>query len=135
MTERIRFERGVRQEYPSVRGRPRRRRGGNGFIYAADINVPFYGTRRVKIRFLGTSPVPKVSVDGPTDSPHRYGDGTLCFQHPRDPKANRWVFTDGLLDLLDTVVAHLFREAWWRETGEWLGPEAAHLPDHSKETA
>jgi hypothetical protein len=135
MAERFRFERGVRHVYPSVRGGPLGRRGGFGFIYSADLGVPFYGTRRVKIRFLGTSPVPKVFVDGPTDSPHRYSDGTLCFQHPADRQANRWVFADGLLDLLDTVVAHLFREAWWRETGEWLGPEAAHLPDRPKEDA
>jgi three-Cys-motif partner protein len=26
------------------------------------------------------------------------------------------------------VQAHLFREAWWREHDEWLGPEAPHAP-------
>jgi hypothetical protein len=29
---------------------------------------------------------------------------------------------------------HLFKEAYWRETGEWLGPEAPHRPN-SKEDA
>jgi len=36
------------------------------------------------------------------------------------------VLRDGLLCLLGMITAHLFREAWWRETGEWLGPTAAH---------
>jgi len=27
------------------------------------------------------------------------------------------------------VAAHLFEEAYWRETGEWLGDEAPHPPD------
>jgi hypothetical protein len=38
------------------------------------------------------------------------------------------VFADGLLVLLNYIQAHLFREAWWREKGEWLGPEAPHSP-------
>ena len=37
-------------------------------------------------------------------------------------------FHDGLLVLLNYIQAHLFREAWWREKGEWLGPEAPHGP-------
>jgi hypothetical protein len=41
------------------------------------------------------------------------------------------VFEDGLLMLINLIQAHLFKEAWWRETGgreggEWLGPEAPH---------
>jgi hypothetical protein len=39
----------------------------------------------------------------------------------------RWRFEHGLLDLLDAISAHLFREAWWREYHEWVG----HLPDTS----
>src|SRR2546422_7956217 len=30
--------------------------------------------------------------------------------------------------------AHLFREAWWRETDEWLGPEAPHAPAPKERT-
>lgn len=66
-------------------------------------------------------------ADGPT-SPHRYKDGGLCIWHPSDAVEYRWVFEDGLLQLLGHIAAHLFREAWWRETGEWLGPEAPHGP-------
>jgi hypothetical protein len=46
--------------------------------------------------------------------------------YPDDPKENRWVFEDGLLALLGHISAHLFREAWWRETGKWPGPESGH---------
>jgi hypothetical protein len=38
------------------------------------------------------------------------------------------VFEDGLLALLNHIQAHLFREAWWREHGVWLGPQAPHGP-------
>lgn len=33
---------------------------------------------------------------------------------------------DGLLALIDHARVHLFKEAYWRETGFWPGPEAAH---------
>ena len=46
--------------------------------------------------------------------------------YPHDPIDRRWVFEDGLLDLIGLVIAHLFWEAWWRETGEWLGEEVPH---------
>jgi len=91
--------------------------------------VPFYEPRNVEIRFTGSYRVPRILVDGPS-SPHRYktdGD-SLCIWHPQDPPEQKWVFEDGLLALLNHIQAHLFREAWWRETGEWLGPEAPHVP-------
>lgn len=72
---------------------------------------------------------PSVLVDGPTTSPHRYDDGSLCMWHPNDPSAHRWLPEDGLLDLLDATADHLFREAWWRDHDEWLGPEAPHWLD------
>jgi len=45
----------------------------------------------------------------------------------KDPVENQWLFEDGLVALLEHIVAHLFREAWYRETGEWPGPEVGHL--------
>ncbi|MCY4654070.1 MAG: hypothetical protein OXC95_13010 [Dehalococcoidia bacterium] len=68
----------------------------------------------------------RITADGPADSPHRYKEGELCLWYPDDPVEEKWVFEDGLLILLGMIVAHLFREAWWRETGEWLGPEVEH---------
>lgn len=90
--------------------------------------VPHYETRTVEIRFTDWSRTPTVFADGPNESPHRYSDGSLCMWYPHDPPEQKWVFADGLLALLNLIQAHLFREAWWRETGEWLGPEAPHAP-------
>jgi hypothetical protein len=45
---------------------------------------------------------------------------------PDGPPGEKWLFEDGLVALLGLTAAHLFREAWWRETGEWLGPEIGH---------
>jgi hypothetical protein len=91
--------------------------------------VPYYEPRHVEIRFEHWSRVPRIFVDG-RSSPHRYKDNShcLCIWHPQDPPEQRWVFEDGLLVLINHIQAHLFREAWWRETGEWLGPEAPHSP-------
>lgn len=77
---------------------------------------------------LDTPTCPCVYADGPTDSPHRYhaDGGALCLFQPQDPPEQQWTFKDGLLRLIGLSIAHLFREAWWRETGEWLGPEAPH---------
>lgn len=102
-----------------------------GRYYDLRVRVPGYEARHVEIFFSLDSPrVPRVLVDGPTDSPHRYhaDDGALCMYYPGDRPSQRWVFKDGLLTLIGHVIAHLFREAYWREEGEWLGPEAPHDP-------
>lgn len=51
----------------------------------------------------------------------------------RDSPDQRWLFDDGLVALIGYVIAHLFREAWWRETGKWLGPEAPHDDGRKRE--
>lgn len=90
------------------------------------MEVPHYEPRNVEIRFADWSRVPVIMADGP-GSPHRNKpDNSLCIWHPKAPVEEKWVFEDGLLALLNHVQAHLFKEAWWRETGEWLGPEAPH---------
>jgi len=50
----------------------------------------------------------------------------LCMWRPGDPPERRWVDEDGLLALFGMTAEHLFKEAWWREHGEWLGDEAPH---------
>lgn len=108
--------------------------GGAGRSYHVPIDVPFYNeTRQVEIHFENGSRIPKIYADGPTDSPHRYDEHRLCIWHPNDSPEQKWVFQDGLLMLINLNQAHLFREAWWRETGghnggEWLGPEVTHGP-------
>ena len=72
---------------------------------------------------------PKVLADGPEESPHRYRHEdarSLCLWYPRDGPDRRWVPTDGLVQLIGMVEMHLFKEAYWRETGEWLGEEGPH---------
>jgi hypothetical protein len=100
-----------------------------GRRYRVTINVPGYDPRRVQILFRKDSPeIPRVTVDGPVESKHRFPSGALCMWYPYDPVENRWVFEDRLTALLGYITIHLFREAWWRETGEWPGLEV----DHSK---
>lgn len=128
LDERIRFERGASVAHPSLRVVRDSYRSLKSFRYEVDLVVPQTGiTRHVTVSFRDLSRIPKVHSDGPTDSPHRYDDDkSLCMWHPGDPDDRRWVFSDGLLDLLDITVAHLFKEQWWRETGEWIGDEVTH---------
>lgn len=98
-----------------------------GRRYRLTVSVPHYEARRVQILFRKASPtIPRVSVDGPVDSKHRFPSGDLCMWYHEDPVENQWVFEEGLVALLVHIIVHLFREAWWRETGEWLGPEVSH---------
>jgi len=98
-----------------------------GRRYRLTVNVPHYEARRVRILFRKDSPkIPRVSVDGPDDSKHRFSSGDLCMWYHEDPVENQWVFEDGLVSLIGHIIAHLFREAWYRETGEWSGPEVSH---------
>lgn len=102
-------------------------------IYEADVSVPGYESRHVTIEFDEGEPYsPSVFVDGPSSrdvSPHRFGDRGyrhLCIWYSGDGEARRWVPDDGLLALLGMTAHHLFKEACWRETGEWLGDERPH---------
>lgn len=94
--------------------------------------MPSYENRHVQIEFHEDLPdFPSLYADGPTSSPHRFADRgrtRLCVWYPSDPADLRWVSDDGLVKLFAMVQGHLFKEAWWRETGEWLGPEAPHSP-------
>ena len=125
--QRILFENGVRKYYPFFTGITRSSGSKAGRLYQFDIEVPDYEARRVEIFFPREAPnFVKIVADGPTCSPHRYKENELCIWHPDDPKENRWVREDGLLHLLRLIQMHLFREAWFRETGKWCGPEFEH---------
>jgi hypothetical protein len=133
---RIRFEHAARQAYEElegfkVGGRPQE------VVYKLTVDVPEYERRRVEIRFYnGSRPgEPRITVDGPDASPHRYRGGALCIWEPKDDDDRRWVAGDGLRALIEAIRQHLFREAWWREYGEWLGPEVIHMPGQVKEAA
>ena len=122
--ERVRFEAAARQALPHFEVRT-----GTGRTYLFDIAVPHFGvSRRVTIEFTNQKPtIPVIRADGPSDSPHRYSDGSLCIWDWRGPGHERWEVRDGLLHLVGLIQVHLFKEAWWREAKEpWLGPEAPH---------
>lgn len=115
----------VRQACP-----PRRYRGG--FAVHCTVTPPGVDHRLVTIVFALTSPeVPRVFVDGPAESPHRYAGGELCMWWPFDGPDRRWTRRDGAAALLGHIVAHLVREEWWRRTGEWAGDEAPHGEEYT----
>ena len=121
------FEAAARRIYPGIYVSRERNRRQAGRVYRLEVDVPHYDSRRIEIRFIKERPRdPVIRVDGPDDSPHRYRSGELCVWEPTDPPQDRWVVEDGLLHLIGLVVVHLFKEAWWRCHGEWLGRQAPH---------
>lgn len=125
--ERHRFEGEALRIHDDLRASQEHNRKLAGRVYRVTVDVPQYGKRTVEIRFPAHhARHPTIFVDGPTESPHRFGDNSLCIWWNRDEPEQRWVFEDGLAELIGHVIVHLFKEAWWRETGEWLGEEAPH---------
>ena len=126
------FEREAVKEYPSLTSKLRIIGKRKWHEYTLMIDLQEYECRKVRIRFTSdTKYPPKVTVDGPRESLHRYNGGALCMWYPKDPDDQKWIFQDGLLELLVMIEFHLYREALWRETGgfkggEWYGPEAPH---------
>lgn len=106
--------------------RPRRDCRG-GFAIATRITPTGVPTRTVEIHFSPEQPeIPRVFVDGPDESPHRYDDGSLCMWYPQDPPEARWQPENGPAVLLGHIAAHLIKEQWYRRTGEWPGDHVAH---------
>ncbi len=129
--ERLAFEHGTRAVFPSLK--TSFGRGAGGYSHGVEVHVPGFGLRRLRIVFdRGHVQIPRIFADGPTESKHRFQDGSLCMWYPNDPPDRRWVREDGLLELIGHAIQHLFREDWWRETGHWLGPEAPHGPPGPK---
>ena len=121
-------ERGLADAYPDVR---RRRRGEYADEYTATVPVRGYAPRRVTVVVDRRGPdFARVYANGPTLSPHRHAGRNrteLCIWHPYDPKDRRWTADEGIAVLFGMAGVHLFKEAWWRDTREWLGEEAPHL--------
>lgn len=136
MPRRARIEAGARHAYAHFRSKRLRNDRGTSTRYSAEVTVPGYESRLVTIEFEHKLPQsPRIFADGPSgyeDSPHRYptrGRTRLCIWYPSDPPDRIWVPDDGLLALFGMAAEHLFKEAWWRENGEWLGEEHPHDPD------
>lgn len=134
---RLRFETEVRKVYPALSATKVGKGKGATIVYVVPVTVPIYDKRRTLTIRLANYTEPSligVTVDGPTESPHRYPDtGHLCMWHPKDGPSDRWLPEEGLLRLIQYATVHLFREAYWRETRVWPGPEAPH--DDGKEEA
>jgi hypothetical protein len=133
LPRRASLEAAARVAYPTLRYRRRQRSYGPVDIYAATVSVPGCEKRKVTLEFDRRLPSsPRIFADGPAGldaSPHRYpsrGFRRLCVWHPADDAAQRWMPAEGLLVLFGMVSEHLFKEAWWREFGEWLGEEYPH---------
>jgi hypothetical protein len=97
-------------------------------VWRAVVRVPVYEiahTLRMELEHFGQA----VYVEDWTGDKlrHTYGGNRLCMWYPDDPPDRRWRKSDGLLKLIDTAVMHLFKEYYFRETGEWLGDEV-HRP-------
>ena len=136
---RIHFEGEARRTFPSLRvSRTGKGIKSGAVVYTLHATVPeFEQRRRIKITLMNwTRPsVKSVTADGPTSSPHRYGDHALCMWHPGDGPDLRWQPEEGLLRLIRYAQVHLFKEEFWRSYGEWPGPEAPHAEGEAKEAA
>lgn len=100
------------------------RRGG--FATRCALTPTGLPPQHVTIEFGRNDPhTPHIFVPGP-GSPHRYDDGSLCIWFPWDPPSQRWTWRDGGRVLAGHICAHLIRETWWRQTGEWVGDEVPH---------
>lgn len=117
-----RIEAGIRTRYPEINIS----RSAKKISYELDLEVETYEARRVTIIFRADYLPEGVQVfaDGPEGSPHRFSGNSLCIWHRKDPPELRWLPEEHrLTGLIEMTRRHLFREAYWRETGEWLGPE------------
>lgn len=129
---RLLFEYSARKAFALLRRNYVRRGPLAGLQYRMRMPVPGYEDREVTFTFLRHSTEPLVFADGPTESPHRYSDNSLCMWHPQDPSDSRWMLDDGLLQLAGMTARHLLFEAYWRETDEWPGEEAPHEPSRPR---
>lgn len=127
--ERVRLLREFHSVFPDAKVSATGRGLNDDVVIRLTIPVPGYEPRKVTIKVWNSfkPQYPRVTADGPSDSPHHYRDNALCMWHPDDDDDKRWVPEDGLLALVRHVQLHLFKEAWWRESGEWIGEEAPHV--------
>jgi hypothetical protein len=140
MSVRMHLERGVREVHPTIARRPTGHGRDAAISYRLRVDVPEYEARNIELLLSRTSTIPRVLAvyaDGPDQSPHRWPPRSrdrkkrrpLCIWHPDDPTDRRWNPQDGLLSLIALTQVHLFKEAYFREFGEWLGDELPHATD------
>lgn len=134
---RLRFERPAFVVYPNMSRTAVGHRQYARVVYRLVVPVPEYEPRTLEFQFRRTTSKPQITrvyADGPSASPHRYAPhpkdplqrASLCIWYPDDPPEQRWVSSNGLLSLVELTRVHLYKEAYWRETGEWLGEQVPH---------
>jgi hypothetical protein len=107
---------------------------GRSIVYSGEVNLdPLPHRRRIALVFPGrpSTARPVVMADGPRTPRHRftsYRPMPLCLWYSDDAPKMRWQLHDGLAILIDIARIHLVREARFRQTGRWRGPEV-HLED------
>ena len=107
---------------------------GRALVYRGEVTLdPLPNTRRIAIVFSGrpsrTRPI--VMADGPRTRRHRFTSFRplpLCLWYSGDGPEQQWRLAQGLVELVDLTRLHLLREARFRQTGRWRGPEV-HLDD------
>lgn len=94
------------------------------YVWLVPVTVPAYNERYVLRIELDERRAVQVTAEG-WHGPmrHTFGANKLCMWFPKDPPDRQWNRADAVLKLVDTAVAHLFKELYFRETGEWLGEE------------
>jgi hypothetical protein len=108
---------------------------GKALIYFGEVEVPHTGQiRKIAMVFPGPPSRfrPVVMADGPKTPRHRFGNyrpDPLCIWFSPDPDGMKWTLHDGLVGLIDLTRLHLFKEAWFRATGSWPGPEVHLRPE------
>lgn len=137
VVQRVFLTRSAFAAYPDLEYRRQLLPRGAIYSFSATVAVEGYESRHVVVRFDSRHPNhPTVLVDGPDDSPHRfptrYGRRRLCLWFPQDPPERKWDPQQGLHALFGMIVVHLFNEAWWAETGVWIGEEYPHGEDEQK---
>ena len=94
------------------------------FVWRVPVTVPGYEEDYVlRIELDERRPVSVRAEGWRGPMRHTFGANTLCMWFPKDPPDRQWNRADGMLKLVDTAGAHLFKELYFRETGEWLGEE------------
>ena len=94
------------------------------FVWRVPVTVPVYEEDCVLRIELDERRAVSVTAEGwRGPMRHTFGANTLCMWFPKDALDRQWNRADGLLRLVDTAFAHLFKELYFRETGEWLGDE------------
>lgn len=104
------------------------RRTRNGELtYRVTLDVPVWEREhQCQIGFgsLGLVADPRVMIDGPACTRHRYGDRSLCMWWRRDETSRRWTPSEGLYTLVAHIRLHAFCEAECRAGKPWPKDEA-----------